>query len=105
MDQLITYIQSLRINIRYENDILMLEGNLDRMRKLNTFISNFKTPLWLDIPNTTKIMIVNVMIDKDDNNYGGDMWCLHLMLKIFGGNIEFINCWYVGEGLRMIEKL
>lgn len=58
---------------------------------------------WNDVPRSTVIIIEDIMIDRNDTKYGGDIWCFDWMVGYFGPNITFRNC-YVARNDRLEDR-
>ncbi len=81
-------------SITYLDDILYVDGPIDKNMGFTTFLSAYRSPLWNEIPETTKVVFKNVMVETRDDKYGGDKWCARWLISYFGDNISFVNCYY-----------
>lgn len=93
------------------NDTLTIIGPRDEKYNFKTFLCAYRSKTWNYIPNTTKVIFKDMMIEKKDNKLGGDMWCVRWLIEYFGSNFSFENCYYayfsgtIDEGKYIITNL
>lgn len=88
----------------YSNNTLCIIGPSDQYG-FQTFVSAYRSYLWNEIPKTTKIMFKYMMVEYNDDRYGGDKWCMKWLIDYFGDNFSCENCYYVYfEGEKNVGK-
>jgi hypothetical protein len=81
-------------DVKYDNNVLSITGPINNYGEFTTFLSAYRNQLWNNIPKTTKVVFKNILIEIDDNKFGGDKWAAQWLLEHFDNNLSFNNCWY-----------
>lgn len=77
---------------------ICIKGDFDG-RNHRHFISGLRSPMWLDISPTTKIILKDFMIQESDTKFGGDIWGAKWFVDWFGSSVTFVDCVVVELGL------
>lgn len=75
-------------------ETLKIIGPRDEKYNFATFLCAYRSPIWNVIPKKTKVIFKDIMIEKNDNKLGGDVWCAQWLINYFENNFSFENCYY-----------
>lgn len=79
------------------HDEIHISGPTNKLGENIAFISALRHPIWNKIPNTTKIVFHNILIDINEHDRATpyeDIWCAIWMILNFGDHMIFENCYF-----------
>jgi hypothetical protein len=79
--------------ITFSDNTLCITGPSD-ISGFITFVCAYRSHTWNEVPKTSKVIFKNMMVEKSDSDFGGDIWCMKWLIDYFGDNFSCENCYY-----------